>query len=255
MKLGIDIALIVTVMLISIRFSAVFLLTPLFAAAQIPVQYRVIFILSLSFMLFLGLGITPVQTPTSMAFLIAAALSELVIGGLLAFGVFAAFGAFLFGGRILDFQMGFGVANLIDPVTNTQSPLIGTFLNLMAVMAFFMLNGHHMVIRGLAYSLEQIPPGVPLDEINISALVAQFGVMFVFGVAVVGPAIIALLLLDVGMAIAARTMPQVNMFIVGMPLKIFIGLSILAISLNYMAPLLEKIYTSIFRFWEQILVQ
>ena len=67
------------------------------------------------------------------------------------------------------------------------------------------------------------------------------------------PAVFTLLLVDAGMAFAARTMPQVNMFIVGLPLKILVGLMVLAISLNYVGPLLQRIYGSIFRYWEQII--
>jgi len=253
MDISFDTAILVTILLVSIRFGTVLLFSPLFALAKIPVQFRVLFVLALALIIVLGLNAKPVVMPTGMGELMSMAVQELLIGGMFAFGVFAAFGAFLFGGRVLDFQMGFGVANLIDPATNTQSPLIGTMLNLMAVMAFFMINGHHMILRGFAYSLDKIPPGVPMGEVNLSALVTQFGVMFIYGMAIVAPAVISLLLIDVGMAVAARTMPQVNMFIVGIPLKIFVGLSVLAISINYMSPLLEKIYASIFSFWQRVL--
>jgi flagellar biosynthetic protein FliR len=253
MDIVFDTAVLVTILLVSIRFGAVFLLSPLFTLANIPVQFRVLFILGFSLIIILGLNAKIVVMPTGLGELLSMAVHELLIGGLFAFGIFAAFGAFLFGGRILDFQMGFGVANLIDPATNTQNPLVGTVLSYMAIMAFFLINGHHMILRGLAYSLEKVPPGVPFSGINLSALVAQFGVMFIYGLAVVAPAVIALLFIDVGMAFAARTMPQVNMFIVGIPLKIFVGLTVLAISINYMSPLLEKLYASIFQYWEQVL--
>lgn len=253
MLFKLDIAAVMTVFLVTVRFAALFLLTPLFAVAQIPVRVRVLFLLALAFVMVAGLGTVQVATPLSMAELLRAVFNELIVGAALAFGVFAAFAAFLFGGRILDFQMGFGVANLIDPATNTQGPLLGTALNMMAVIIFFLLNGHHMMIRGLAYSLEKIPPGAPVRALSLEAIVSQFGVMFIYGLAVVAPAVFTLLLLDVGMAVAARTMPQVNMFIIGFPLKIFMGLVMLALSLNYMGPLLEKIYASIFHYWQQVI--
>ncbi len=253
MLFKVDITVVMTVLLVMTRFAAVFLLTPLFAVAQIPVRVRILFLLALSYLMVSGLGLVSVSAPLKMSELLGAVINELVLGAALAFGIFAAFGAFLFGGRILDFQMGFGVANLINPATNTQGPLMGTVLNMMAVMAFFMLNGHHMIIRGLAYSLEKIPPGAPIRALSLDAVVNQFGVMFIYGLAVVAPAVFALLMLDVGMAVAARTMPQVNMFIISFPIKIFMGLMILALSLQYMGPLLEKIYASIFRYWQQVI--
>jgi flagellar biosynthesis protein FliR len=253
MTLTVEASYITSVLLVTIRLAALLLLTPLFAAAKVPNRVRVLLLIALALVLVSSMKVAPVEVPTNVAGLVQAALQEALLGALLAFGLFTAFGAFLFGGRILDFQMGFGVANLIDPVTNTQSPLIGSVLNLMAVVTFFLLNGHHLMIRGLAFSLEKIPPGSALVKMDISAIAAQFGLMFVFGVTLMAPAIITLLLLDVGMAFMARTMPQVNIFIVGLPLKIFVGLSVLALSLNYFGPLLNRVFESIFRYWQAII--
>ncbi|ODB95140.1 flagellar biosynthetic protein FliR [Candidatus Thiodiazotropha endoloripes] len=248
-----DMSVVTAVLLVATRLAPLFLLTPIFAIARLPAHVRVLLILSLSLLMTVGLNVHPIEQPKQLSDLFLAMANELMFGLTLAFGLFTAFGAFLFGGRILDFQMGFGVANLIDPATQTQAPLIGTVLNLMAVMTFFLIDGHHMLIRGVAYSLEKIPPGSSLINLDIEVILAQFGVMFVYGLAVVAPAVAVLLMLDVGMAVAARTMPQVNMFIVGFPLKIFLGLVILALSLNYMGPLLEKIYSSIFTYWQRVI--
>lgn len=253
MELVADMSWVTQIVLVSLRLSALLLLTPIFASARMPVRIRVLWVIGLAVVLVSALPLQADLEPLTTAGFIRAAFYELFLGGLLAFGLFTAFAAFLFGGRILDFQMGFGVANLIDPVTNTQNPLIGSVLNMMAVATFFLLNGHHYLIRGIAYSLERVPPGTALHDFHLGPVVAQFGLMFSFGLALVAPAVIALLLVDVGMAFAARTMPQVNMFIVGLPLKIFVGLAMLALSLRYMSPLLQRIYESIFRYWEQVL--
>lgn len=242
-----------TVWLIFVRLSALFLLSPIFIG-PLPVRIRILWLLPLAMALASSHFVVPVDVPMSFGRMLESSIYEFFIGALMSFGLFAAFGAFLFGGRILDFQMGFGVANLIDPATNAQAPLLGTMLNLLAVAVFFLMNGHHWLIRGIAFSLEHVPVGAGLRELNITALVAQFGLMFVYGLMVVAPAVFALLLLDVGMAVAARTMPQVNMFIVGLPLKIFVGLVILAISLNTMGPLFQKVFRSIFEYWEKVLV-
>lgn len=247
-----DITMITAALLVATRVSPLFLLTPLFAITRVPARVRVLFVLALSAVLTAGIGVVPIEPPATISGLMHAMVNELILGMILAFGLFTAFGAFLFGGRIIDFQMGFGVANLIDPATQSQAPMLGTVLNLMAVMTFFLLDGHHLLIRGLVYSLQKIPPGSSLHEVDVQAIIAQFGVMFVYGLAVVAPVVAVLLMLDVGMAVAARTMPQVNMFIVGFPLKIFMGLLVLALSLNYMGPLLEKIYASIFIYWQRV---
>ncbi|MES9938935.1 MAG: flagellar biosynthetic protein FliR [Candidatus Thiodiazotropha sp. 6PLUC2] len=246
-------AVVTAVLLVAARFSPIFLLTPLFAVAKVPTRVRVLLVLALSYLLVTGLDLKHIESLSTFSALFHALLIELMLGVMLAFGFFAAFGAFLFGGRILDFQMGFGVASLVDPATHIQTPLIGTVLNLMAVITFFLLDGHHMLVRGLVYSLDKIPPGSSVRELDPQVVIAHFGLMFVYGLAVVAPAVVTLLLLDVGMAVAARTMPQVNMFIIGFPLKIFLGLMVLALSLSYMGPLLEKIYASVFLYWSRLI--
>jgi flagellar biosynthetic protein FliR len=254
MSLHINVSLLVAVLLVSVRIGALFLFSPLFSVARVPIHLWVTFVLLMSYLLLLGTANYEAQhLPTDLGTLVPLALSELLIGAIMGFGVFTAFAAFQFGGRILDIQMGFGVANLIDPSSNSQNPLLGTILALMAVMAFFMVDGHHMLIRGIVYSLQIHPPGELFTAFNIQSIIHQFGSMFVFGIAVAAPAVFTLLLLDVGMSIAARTMPQVNMFIIGIPIKIFVGLVVVAVSLNYLAPLLERIYASIFFFWKEAL--
>ncbi|MGD9364173.1 MAG: flagellar biosynthetic protein FliR, partial [Desulfobacteraceae bacterium] len=125
---------------------------------------------------------------------------------------------------------------------------------LAGVLTFFLLDGHHMLIRGFAYSIEQLPLGQGIASIQIDAVIAQFGKMFVYGLMLVAPAVFALFLLDIGLAVAARTMPQINIFILGLPLKIFVGSILLALSLKYLSPLLKRIFESLFRYWEHILV-
>jgi flagellar biosynthetic protein FliR len=190
---------------------------------------------------------------TSAAALFSAAVTELLIGIALTFGVLAAFAVFLFGGRLLDFQVGFGVANLIDPITRSQGPLLGTALNLLAVVVFFAVDGHHLLVRGVAESLALFPPGRSLADLRVAAMVQQFGLVFSYGVMIVAPAVIVLLLLDIGLSVAARTMPQMNIFIVAMPLKVMVGLFTLAVSLHAMPLAMRRVFDSIPDYWQRLL--
>jgi len=254
MRITADIQWLIAVFLASIRIGAVFLFSPIFAVTGAPIQFRVFFVLGLSALLVSSLHLASFHTPNNLIQLAQFASYEFVIGLSMAFGVFAAFGSFLLGGRILDFQMGFGVANLIDPATNTQTAMMGVILNMIAVMVFFIVNGHHLLLRGLAYSFEKVPIGQSMHELNIDAVVVQFGYMFSYAIMAVAPALFAILLLDIGLSVMARTMPQVNIFFVSIPLKIFVGLTITALSMRYMWPLMEKVFGSLFKFWQNILV-
>jgi flagellar biosynthetic protein FliR len=164
----------------------------------------------------------------------------------------AAFGAFAVAGRAMDLQIGFGVANLIDPTTRTQSPQMGTLLNLLALAVFFGVDGHHALLRGLAASFERIPPGVGLADAGPGVLAAQFGIAFSMGLALAAPVLVLLLLIDLGLAVMSRAMPQMNVYFVALPLKIFAGILILALSLPHVGPLMGRVFSSIFQFWDAV---
>lgn len=253
MTLTVEIAWIVAVTLAALRFAAVLALTPVFGSANLPAHVRVFFVIGLAALLVTGLNVDPARVPISLATFALAAVSELLLGALLAFGIFTAFATFLLAGRIIDVQLGFGVAAIIDPTSRAQSPLLGTVLNLTAVALFFGIDGHHMLVRGIAFSLEQMPPGTLITEFDLGAVVAQFGGMFVYAAALAAPVLFVILLIDIVLAVIARSMPQVNVFIVSLPLKIFVGLTVLAISLRYLGPLIARIFEGMFEYWHRLL--
>lgn len=253
MQIFFDGAWLATVLLVAIRLGPIFIAAPVFSSIQIPIATRGLFMLALSALLVMGLNISPTVSHLNVGTLTLAAISELMIGAILAFGIFATFSAFHVGGRILDMQIGFGVANLFDPTTRSQSPLIGTLLNLTAVMVFFAANGHHLLLRGIAFSLEKVPPGQAFSTPELAPLITHLSAMFALGIALVAPVMFALLLVDVGLAAISRTMPQVNVFFVSMPLKVFVGLTLLAVSVHYMPPVMERAFTALFDFWQMVL--
>ena len=110
-----------------------------------------------------------------------------------------------------------------------------------------------MLMRGLEFSFERIPPGTLMADIDPSIVVAQFGGMFLYAVALSAPVLFTILLIDIVLAVIARSMPQVNVFIVSLPLKILVGLLMLAISLRYMQPLIMRIFEDIFEYWQRLL--
>jgi flagellar biosynthetic protein FliR len=253
MLLKVDAAWATLVLLVSLRVAPLFVMAPVFGSAPAPALFRAVLILALSAAVVSATGAALERIPESIPELLLLGTTELVIGAALAFGLAAAFAAFLFAGRLLDFQFGFGIANLIDPVTRAQAPLLGTALNLMAVAIFFAVDGHHMLVRAVAFSLEHFPPGRALRELNLAAVAAQFGVMFTFGLALAAPALLAVLLLDIGFAVMSRTMPQMNVFIIAIPFKIGLGLLVLMLSLRYIGAAMNRVFESVFRYWSALL--
>jgi len=255
MRISTDIAWLLTTALVALRLGVALLVTPLLAFGGVPARFRAILVLSLAALLVSATGARPAGDVHDVAAFAGMAASETVLGALLAFGVLAAFAAFQLAGRLLDLQLGFGVATLIDPATRGHAPLLGTLLWMAAVALFFATDGHHALLRAFALSLQSAPPGRPLGELELVPLLAQFGLMFSFALAIAAPVVIVLLLVDTVVAVMARTMPQMNIFFISLPLKILVGLLVLALSVTHVGPIARRCFESIFAMWESVLTR
>lgn len=248
----IDITPLITGLLMSVRIGIVLFMTPLIGASGIPARIRVLALFALSSCLVLGMHPPLDATLLTTHGILLGLVNEVVWGGLLAFGISTAFGTFLLGGRVLDLQMGFGVATLLDPGTRMQTPLLGLLLELTGIAAFLSINGHHLVLRALAASISFAPLGTSPANIPVAVIVAQFGMMFSLGMTMVGAAVVAVFLVDIGMSVVARLLPQANVFLLSIPVKIFAGLSVLALSAPFTGPVLSRIFESMFMYWEAL---
>jgi len=241
-----------SVSLVSLRVGVLFLLAPVLAGLGRMVTIRVLLTLALSATFVSGAVALP-AVRVDMGNLVAAAVAELVTGGVLAFGVFAAFGAFALAGKILDVQSGFGIGSVYDPVTRAGAPLFATLLDMGAVVMFFGMDAHHALMRGIAFSLQQVPPGTGLDAIPLDAVTRQFGLMFSLGVALMVPVLAVLLLVELGLAVVSRVLPQMNVIMVMVPAQVAAGLVVLALTITTLEAPMAKVFASIFTYWERAL--
>lgn len=254
MLVNIDPGWALSVFLVTLRVGALLLLSPIMSGLSGLGTVRVLLTIGLSAVLVSGMEATPLPAALALGPVILAALGEVFVGATMAFGVFAAFAAFSLAGKILDIQSGFAIGNVYDPVTSAASPLFSTMLNLVAVAAFFGMDAHHALLRGLAFSLEQVAPGMGLHQLPVEPVIRQFGLMFSLGVALIIPVMLCLLLVEVGLAMISRVLPQMNVFFVMVPVKIFAALALLALTVGVLAPAMSRVYASIFQFWEQVLI-
>ena len=253
MTVDIDPAWMLAVFFTAVRLGVVLVMTPIFSSLTGLVTVRVLLTLLLSALLVSGLGGRLPAPPPDLGPLVLAAMAELVVGLTLAFGVFAAFGAFSVAGKILDIQTGFGIGNVYDPVTRAGAPLFATMLNLVAVAVFFGMDAHHALLRGIAFSLRQMAPGSGFHALDAEAVIRQFGLMFSLGVALIIPVMLCLLLAETGLAVVSRVLPQMNVFVVGVPVKIVVGLAVFALTIGTLQPVMARVFGSIFLYWEQVL--
>lgn len=239
-------------LLVSVRLAMLFIATPVFASIPVPPSARVLLIFGLSAGFAETVHVVGFQNP-DVGWLLAAILHEMIVGGAMATALFAGFGAFHFGGRLLDSQTGFTIAGLLDIATRNNAPLLGTVFAMSAVLIFFAIDGHLVMLRVLQFSFEKFPLGTGITNLNIGALIAYFGSCFVFGFAIVAPVVLCLFMVDLGVAFMSRTMPQMNVFVMSLALKVIAGLIMLAISLPFAGGLIQMIFESIFNNWNQVL--
>ena len=255
MALRVDIGWLVATLLLSARVAGATVLAPVFGPVQVPAIARVALAFALAAMLVAALPIPAVaiqDAPLASSVQLAIAmLSELFIGAGIAFGFLAAYAATQVAGRILDIQMGFSAANVFNPFTQGFSPLLGSLFGMAAIVVFLALDGHHVLVRALAASVQTFPPGTLVHDFDWDAFMRHSGVMFVFGLTLAAPVMFALLLADIAMAVFSRSMPQLNVFVLGFAVKIVLGIIALAASIRLADEALAGLFETTFDFWER----
>lgn len=251
MNLRIDLMWLTGTLLLAARVAAATVLTPVFGPTQIPAPVRVFVSLALAAFLVLAVPVTipPIANATDLTL---AMLGELLIGASLAFGFLVAYAATQVAGRVLDVQFGYGAAAILNPTTQVPAPLLGTVFGMAAVAVFLGMDGHHVLIRALALSVETYPPGTLAMDIDFGAHLRFSGAMFTFGLALAAPVMLSLLLADVALAVMSRSMPQLNVFVLSFSVKIVLGLMGLALSVKFAGGVLTSLFESTWRFWESV---
>ncbi|MCP4688558.1 MAG: flagellar biosynthetic protein FliR [Desulfobacterales bacterium] len=217
-----------------LRVTAILMTAPLFDSRSIPIVFKVGLAGAMSVILTPMLNPAAVQWPTGIFPFGVGVVSEILIGVTIGLSVKMLFMGLQLGGQLAGFQMGFALANVMDPMLSAQIPILAQINNLLAMMIFLITNAHHYFIRAVVDSLRLIPPfGFQFSGALSTRMMELGGQMFVIAVKVGAPIIAAMLLTTVALGIVARTVPQMHIFIVAMPVKIMIGLAFLAITIPY----------------------
>lgn len=237
----------------------VFRLIPLLALpgvalfAQLPVIIRLGLVGALAALLAYGFPQTAAIAPEDPASAMLALGAEFVLGLSLAFGVHLIFGVLRFMGRLVDMQIGFAAAGIIDPTTQNVEALLGSAMAFTALAMLFAWNVHHDLLRGLALSMQTVPLGAALLTVSPGWLMLLIGQQFVLGMLLVTPIVIGLLLVDLVVAYASRLMPQVNVYFISLPLKIGIGLVLTSITLQMAAQPLRRMFDAATSTWVAVM--
>jgi len=216
---------------------------PLFDSRNIPVLFKAGLSLSTSIILFSVVRPDNIPFITKLIPFGIGMLGEIILGVIIGLSVRLIFAGIQLAGQLVGYQMGFGIVNVMDPQTSAQVSVIAQLKYLIAMLIFLAVNAHHWFLRALVESFRLVPP---LDfQFNNSLLEQLMGVannMFVIAIKIGAPMVVSLLLTSVSLGLVARTVPQINIFIVAFPLKIAVGLLFLGLSLPYLSSFLGGIF-------------
>lgn len=216
------------------RVGALILFIPILGSGQVPNRIKIGFILFLSIVVYPLVKATPMPETKGLFDLAVYLFSELTIGLAVAYSARLLFTAVQIAGTIVDFQMGFGVVNVIDPQTETQVSITAQFQNILAILIFLAADAHHIIIGAIVESFFLINP----SQINFSTFTPEiililFKGTFLTAVKIAAPIMAILFFISVGLGLVARTVPQMNVFIVGFPLQIGVGLLMVGLSMSF----------------------
>lgn len=253
-----DLGWLVALVLVSIRLAPLVLVTPVLGTGTVPVTVRVLLVIALAAAL--SWHSPPAEARSALAALVSAphalvraAAVEAGLGATLALGVVVAFSTLTLAGEFLGVQVGLGLAQVLDVAARARVPLLASAYQQVGVLVFLLLDGHHAVLRGLALSLERFPlGGLWSPRAALGPVLGQVAGLFALGLALAAPVAVAILLLETALGIAARSLPQLNMLTVGIPVKVVAGLAALSLWFADGDPGLSRVYGGIYRGWEAL---
>ena len=229
--------------LVVLRIGAIVMTMPVFRSQSIPILFKLGLAFAVSMALFSILKLEPAPVFNHILPFAICVIGELMIGISIGLSIRLMFAGIQIAGQLAGYQMGLAIANVMDPSTSQQLPILSQFNQLFAMLLLLATNAHHIFLRALVESYRLVPPfGFHFSNSLMQQIVDLGGKMFVIAVQVGAPVIAALLLISVAFGLIARTVPQMNVFIVAMPLKIGVGLIFLGFSLPYLSTYLNSLF-------------
>lgn len=231
-------------LLIFVRMTSFFIAAPIFSMKGVPSSIKVglAFFVALISLSTVSIEQTILLDFSYLIMIIKEALVGLALGFIASLIIYTVQVA----GAFIDFQMGFAIANVVDPQTGAQVPIIGNFKYMLALLFFLSVNGHHLLLDGVIRSYQIVPINamfVPIGSEQVALFVTNIFVqMFIVAFQIAIPVVGALYIITVSLGIVARTVPQLNVFVVGLPLQIFAGFVLILVTLPAYFYLLQIVF-------------
>jgi len=218
------------------RLSAFFLVLPVFGWKSIPVRIKVAMtiLISIFFSMITQLPLAARQVSVLEAILLIA--YEATYGLALGLIAIVLFSAVKFSGRVIERQMGLAMAEILDPLTGERAQPLGSLLEMIFIILFLSANGHHLLLLIISRSYETFPVGsIPTMAALTGGIVKAGSAMLLAGLRLAAPMLAAFLLLMVVLAVLARMVPEMNILFISLPLRVGVGLLMVAIFLPFIS--------------------
>jgi flagellar biosynthesis protein FliR len=222
-------------LLVLTRLVPLFLFAPLFSSKMIPMRVRGVIAVALA------IGLSPLAlagqvAPTDALSIAGLIGKELLVGLAFAFAVGILFHALSIAGALLDTLIGFSFGAAVDPMTGNQGTILSQFYTLMGVMIFIAINGDALLSRGFAETFELVPLlETPALQALLDGAIGAFSGIFFAAIQICAPVVLALVLTDIAFGLVTKVVPQLNVFSLGLPTKVIVGIVIMAASLPFVA--------------------
>lgn len=230
--------------LVLIRVSSILLMIPVFGDATLPsiVKWGLSLLISMILFPLVKSGIGPLGDLGFLPLALRIA-GELLIGVSIGFTARFIFTGIQMGGELLGFQMGFSMASVIDPTSNLQVSIISEFQYMLSLLLFLGLDAHHIIISAIAESYQVLSPlNVHYSGELMKLIIRLSQEVFMIAVKISAPIMAVLLFTNVALGVVARTVPQINIFIVSFPLQISIGLLFMGLTAPVFAQLVQRFF-------------
>ena len=234
--------------LLIFRVGGLVVTSPIFGRVNIPQMAKICFTAALGYMFFTLFPQTVPITYSTLAGFLLICVSELLLGMALSYvtNIFFALVAFT-AGQIIDMQIGFGIVNVYDVQNNMQAPVMGNVLNMMLLIMFFAIDGHHLLIEMVYLTIERMPVGTLILSRNIGFVALDLFIRaFQIGIMMALPILASGLTLEIAFGVLMRAVPQIHMFVIGIPLKMFVGIFVFTATLPVFTSFSTRIFSEMF---------
>ncbi len=249
MSFNVNVTEIAILLSIVLRLSIILFMLPIFSSAGVPAVLKALIVISFSIMLFPVIRQNIQPLPLEPAPLASVIVGELIYGILFALSMLLIISAFQLAGELIGFEMGFGFSQTADPQSGAKFTVLSVWTQLLAIMVFLSINGHHMVLKILVESFKTIPIGsFVLDSGLFSKMLLLSGMLFVLAMKLAAPVLAVLILTQIGLGLMSKFAPQINILATSFPLTITLGVFFFGLTLIFWGEMGVESFSRLFHF-------